>query len=173
MPKGLNPLLRRRLPRDRGPPGAQRVGQRAERVEVREAVHEPAGRDLFRSEVRKLGLEFLRPHLLQELAAREDLREPQVREFGRVIVRLQQDVSRGDVAVDEPVLVEVIQRYQIGVVVADADILERRRRTERERPPALEALLDRCGVLKERELVVVPAACIVEAAADIRPLVRP
>lgn len=70
-------------------------------------------------------------------------------------------------------LAAVIHRYRIGVVVADADILERRRRAERERPPALEALLDRCGVLKERELVVVPAACIVEAAGDVRPLVRP
>ena len=70
-------------------------------------------------------------------------------------------------------LVQVIHQYRIGVVVADADILERRRRTERERPPALEALLDRCGVLKERELVVLPAACILEAAAAGKPVVRP
>lgn len=64
-------------------------------------------------------------------------------------------------------LVDGIRTYGIGVVVADTDVLERRRRTERERPPALEALLDRCGALKERQLVVVPAACIVEAAGEI------
>ncbi|MCC7368564.1 MAG: hypothetical protein IT306_09085 [Chloroflexi bacterium] len=62
-------------------------------------------------------------------------------------------------------LAQVIQQYGVGVVIADADLLERRRRSERERPPALEALLDRCGVLKERELVVVPAACILAAAS--------
>ena len=33
---------------------------------------------------------------------------------------------------------------------------------------ALEAMLDRCGVLKERQLVVVPAACIVAAAGASR-----
>ena len=66
-------------------------------------------------------------------------------------------------------LAEVIRQYGVGVVVADAEVLERRRRTERERPPALEALLDRCGVLRDRELVVLPAACLLEAAAAARP----
>jgi hypothetical protein len=65
-------------------------------------------------------------------------------------------------------LADVIREYGVGVVVADADVLERRRRAERERPPALEALLDRCGVLRERELVVLPAACILAAADATR-----
>jgi hypothetical protein len=60
-------------------------------------------------------------------------------------------------------LVNVIREYGVGVIVADAGVLEERA-SERERPPALEALLDRCGVLRERELVVVPAVCVVEAA---------
>jgi hypothetical protein len=53
-------------------------------------------------------------------------------------------------------------------VIADTEILERRRRAEREHPPALERALDRRGVLRERELVVVPVTCL-RAEGRIRP----
>jgi hypothetical protein len=61
-------------------------------------------------------------------------------------------------------LAEVIAEHGVDLVIADVDLLARRRRTEREQPPALERLLDRCGVLRERELVMLPAACIQAAA---------
>jgi hypothetical protein len=64
-------------------------------------------------------------------------------------------------------LAEVLEEQGIDLVIADTEVLERRRRAEREHPPALEQVLDRCGVLRERELVVVPAACI--RAAEVRP----
>ena len=54
------------------------------------------------------------------------------------------------------------------LVIADDDTLERRRRADRAHPPALEGLLDDCGVVHERELVVMTAACI-RAAAGVRP----
>lgn len=63
-------------------------------------------------------------------------------------------------------LAEILAEQGVGVVIADTDALERRRRAERESPPALEGILDRCGVLRERELVVIPAACI-RAAAEV------
>jgi hypothetical protein len=62
-------------------------------------------------------------------------------------------------------MVAVLEQYHVGVVIVDADALERRRRADRDHPPALERVLDRCGVLRERELVVLPAACIEAAAA--------
>jgi hypothetical protein len=62
-------------------------------------------------------------------------------------------------------MVAVLKQYHVGVVIVDADALERRRRADRDHPPALERVLDRCGVLRERELVVLPAACIEAAAA--------
>jgi hypothetical protein len=61
-------------------------------------------------------------------------------------------------------LADVIAQEGIDLVIADTEVLERRRRAERAHPPALEGVLDRCGVLRERELVVVPAACIQAAA---------
>jgi hypothetical protein len=57
-------------------------------------------------------------------------------------------------------LLAILDEYGVDVVIADAEALERRRRAERERPPALEGLLDRCGVLRERDLVVMAADCI-------------
>lgn len=63
-------------------------------------------------------------------------------------------------------MAEVVQHYGVNLVIVDADVLERRRRSEREHPPALEKVLNRCGVLRERELVVVTAACILEAAEE-------
>ena len=42
-----------------------------------------------------------------------------------------------------------------------------RRRAEREHPPALEKALDRCGVLRERDLVVVSVVCL--RATEVRP----
>jgi hypothetical protein len=57
-------------------------------------------------------------------------------------------------------LADAIDAYGIDVLIADTEILERRRRAERDRPPALEGALDRCGVLSERELVVVSVSCI-------------
>jgi hypothetical protein len=65
-------------------------------------------------------------------------------------------------------MAEVIRAYGVDVVVADAEVLERRRRADRERPPAVETLLDRCGAVRERELVVLPAACILAAAGTGR-----
>jgi hypothetical protein len=62
-------------------------------------------------------------------------------------------------------LVDVVKAQGIDLVIADTEALERRRRAEREHPPALEEVLDRCGILRERELVVLPVACIEEAAA--------
>lgn len=62
-------------------------------------------------------------------------------------------------------LTDVLEGYGVDVVIADAELLERRRRADRDQAPALERILDRCGVLRERDLVVLPAACI-EAAAS-------
>jgi hypothetical protein len=61
-------------------------------------------------------------------------------------------------------LATVLDEYGVDVVIADAEILERRRRADRDHPPALEKILDRCGVLRERDLVVLPTACIQSAA---------
>ena len=57
-------------------------------------------------------------------------------------------------------LVGVLDEYGVDVVIADTGALERRRRADRERPPALEDVLDRCGVLRERGLVVLTADCL-------------
>jgi hypothetical protein len=65
-------------------------------------------------------------------------------------------------------LARVIREQQIGVVVADESVLERRRRAEREHPPALEKALDACGVLRERDLVAMMADCLVQAAKSER-----
>jgi hypothetical protein len=65
-------------------------------------------------------------------------------------------------------LVTELDEQGIDLVIADDDTLERRRRTDRDHPPALEGLLDDCGVVRERELVVMTAACI-RAAAGVRP----
>ena len=64
-------------------------------------------------------------------------------------------------------LVEVLDEQGVDLVIADTGVLERRRRAEREHSPALEGVLDRCGVLRERELVVMTAACI--RAEAVRP----
>ena len=64
-------------------------------------------------------------------------------------------------------LLEVLEQQGIDLVIADTETLERRRRAEREHPPALETVLNRCGVLRERTLVVMPAACI--RAEGVRP----
>ena len=63
-------------------------------------------------------------------------------------------------------LAAVLDDYGVDVVIADARVLERRRQAERERPPALERILDRCGVLREHDLVVIPAPCILAAAKE-------
>jgi len=65
-------------------------------------------------------------------------------------------------------LAQVIREQRIGVVVADTTSLERRRRSERERPPALARALDRCGVVRERELVALMADCLLQAAESER-----
>jgi hypothetical protein len=65
-------------------------------------------------------------------------------------------------------LAAVLTDYGVDVVIADTQALERRQRAEREHPPALQAILDRCGVLRERDLVVVPSPCILAAAATGR-----
>jgi hypothetical protein len=65
-------------------------------------------------------------------------------------------------------LVAELDEQGIDLVIADDDTLERRRRADRAHPPALEGLLDDCGVVHERELVVMTAACI-RAAAGVRP----
>jgi hypothetical protein len=62
-------------------------------------------------------------------------------------------------------LATVIAEDRVGLVIANPDVLERRRRADREHPPALEKILDRCGVLRERDLVVLTAACIQDAAS--------
>jgi hypothetical protein len=63
-------------------------------------------------------------------------------------------------------LIAVLREQRIGVVLVDGDALARRRRADRERPPALEGLLDRCGVLRERELVVMLTTCIRTAGSS-------
>ena len=64
-------------------------------------------------------------------------------------------------------LVEVLDAQGVDLVIANTEALERRRRAERERPPALEKALDRCGVLRERDLVVVSVVCL--RATEVRP----
>ena len=64
-------------------------------------------------------------------------------------------------------LVEVLDEYGVDVVIADTEALERRRRADRDRPPALEEAMDRCGVLRERDLVVMTADCL--RAEEARP----
>jgi hypothetical protein len=67
-------------------------------------------------------------------------------------------------------LAEVIREYGIDVIIADEGALERRRRAERARAPALERALDRCDVLRERELVVLHASCLLAIrTAEVRP----
>ena len=65
-------------------------------------------------------------------------------------------------------LVRLIDEQQVGLVIANAALLERRARDNPDRPPALAGLLDRCGILRERELVVIPADCV-RAAASATP----
>jgi hypothetical protein len=65
-------------------------------------------------------------------------------------------------------LATVISEDGVGLVIANPDALERRRRADRDHPPALEKILDRCGVLRERDLVVLTAACIQDAASGQR-----
>ena len=60
--------------------------------------------------------------------------------------------------------VKLIQDEHVGIVLANATQLERRARDNRDRPPSLAKLLESCGVLRERDLVVLPADCIVAAA---------
>lgn len=64
-------------------------------------------------------------------------------------------------------LVRLIEDEQIGLIVANAATLERRRADPPDRP-ALERALARCGVLRERDLVVVSAECLRELAAISR-----
>jgi hypothetical protein len=60
-------------------------------------------------------------------------------------------------------LVAMIDEEHVGVIVANVEMLARSRRGERDRP-ALEGLLTRCGLLRERGLVVVAADCVRAAA---------
>ena len=53
-------------------------------------------------------------------------------------------------------ILDLAEREGVGVVVADLPQLERRRRGQ---PLALEVLAQRCGALRERELVAIPIAC--------------
>jgi hypothetical protein len=62
-------------------------------------------------------------------------------------------------------LARFVDDERVGVVIANVAMLERSRRGERDRP-ALEGLLMRCGVLQERELVVIEAACLRAAALN-------
>ena len=57
-------------------------------------------------------------------------------------------------------LIDVLDEHGVDVVIADTEALERRRRSERERPPALEGMLSVCGILRERDLVVMTATCL-------------
>jgi len=62
-------------------------------------------------------------------------------------------------------LVRLIDEQHVGLVIANATLLERRARDNPDRPPALAELLTRCGILRERELVVMPADCVRAAAS--------
>ncbi|MCC6177242.1 MAG: hypothetical protein IT305_18205 [Chloroflexi bacterium] len=66
-------------------------------------------------------------------------------------------------------LARLLGREQVGIVLANVSALERYQQQVSGRAPALAALAEQCGVFRERELVVVPAACIRRAATETQP----